>query len=207
MKKSYFLMSRKLVVLTISKFDPPTLSDMAICSEVLRHHPGVSEYWYAPYGNDDDTPIINRVEMLSMAIADFFPECRSIKICNPLVAKIEYKASLWSNFISISQLNPQYEFNLVMTSEDFIKETALLDENSKLLAAQKIIMVGKEASISMQALVKIPICKLVSPIINAYETRKWLHEIDRNSTFDSCKVLSLIPKIVLQYIILHKHYL
>jgi len=160
-------MSLYPIALYIAKFDPPTVADMAACSEILIQHPENKEFWFASLHAH---PLL----MTKLAIRQLFPETPCIKA----IDISSYGATLSDITWKLKQTYPQMCFHI------FLKESDALFTPTK--EATYIKEDGQNHSL---------------------ELKKRLKCVKRDSSYDVCKVISLAPKLVLEYIIVNKLYL
>ena len=196
-------------------FNPPTLSHMHICSEIIKYLPFIKEFWFIPCGGRVDKQVtlgLHRLEMTKLARNMMYPECPFIKVSD---VEVKNGPLIPTSFL-LRQLDKEYpekEFHFIIGA-DLIPTLGKWDDPEYLYQDAKIIILnrlGYTLDLTGQSY-RVPknytyvgSCNLGT--LSSTEARSLLLDLKRDSTFDLCKMLSLIPKCVLEYILLNKLYL
>jgi nicotinate-nucleotide adenylyltransferase len=209
-------MKKVPVAILGGSFDPPTHSHMSICAEVIKNLAFIREFWFIPCGSRTDkkaaTTGEQRLEMTKLARNYVYPECSYIKVSDieikhgPLIPTAYLLQKLEKEF-------PEKEFYFIIGA-DLIASLSKWDEPEYLYETANIIIfnrIGYELDLSGKSY-RIPKKYIYVESTNlgplsSTETRSLLLTIKRDNTLDLCKLLSLICKSVLEYILMNKLYL
>ena len=217
-KFKYYMIGVKKIEVAIlgGSFNPPTIGHMSICSEILNFLPNIKEFWFIPCGDRNDKKLsataAQRYQMTKLAVASTYPENSFIK-----VSDIEFNnGKLIPTAYLLQRLGDQYKdrkFHFIIGA-DLLNQLDKWDEPEYLYNEANIILMsrdGFEIDFSGKSY-KIPknhvyVKSYALGDRSSTDARKKLSTIKRDSAFDLCKLMSLIPKCVLEFVISEKLYL
>ena len=190
--------------LFISTFDPPTYNDMQMASKILYDITDISQLWFIAYGKAA-TPLKNREEMLIYATQAFFPETQAIQCKQIENADKSNSNALLEIYQFIQSQYKSKQFLLICYNEqvnsEFGEKSELLGQTICINYSTEIPLNAPRYLVKQDEFISVDFKTLHNEIINR------LKKIQRASNIDCCKVLNLIPKLVLQYIIANGLYL
>ena len=183
-------MKNSKIAIFISKFDPPTIGDMSICSELLCRTSNYDQFWFAPiFQHHPD----HSYEMTKLAVHHTFPETLSIKI-----VKLNYgQETLVKIQEGLQKEFPMCVFKFILKECEGLYSTLIEGVDITLVK----VSCDNPTNESTMAIFNMMDEAMLD------ELKKRLNMIKRDSTLDVCKVISMIPKMVLQYIIINNLYL
>jgi nicotinate (nicotinamide) nucleotide adenylyltransferase len=208
-------MKKLPVAILGGSFNPPTHSHMNICPEVFAHLPFIKEFWFMPCGSRKDKAITDgkhRLQMVQLARDSMFPKCQQIKVSDreikngPLIPTAHLLQMLDSN-------NKDKSFHFIVGA-DIIPSLDKWDDSEYLYSSANLIIfsrAGYKLDFSGRSY-RVPRnysyvdSNNIGPL-SSTEVRELMMNLKRDDIYDQCKMLSLISKNVLQYIIINKLYL